>query len=48
MDRTVIWNIMETSLVITFAIIGTKFDDCGTKFVEHSTKYNSEVVRYRP
>ena len=28
--------------------VGTEFDDCGTKFVEISTKYNPEVIKYRP
>jgi len=28
--------------------VGTKFDDCDTTFVEFSTKYNPEVIKYRP
>ena len=28
--------------------VGTEFDNCGTKLVENSTKYNLEVIKYRP
>ena len=28
--------------------LGTKFDVCGTMFVELGTKYNREVIEYRP
>ena len=28
--------------------VGTKFDACGTTFIENSTKYNPEVINYRP
>jgi len=28
--------------------VGTKFDDCGTNFVEHSTKYTPKLIKYRP
>jgi len=28
--------------------VGTKVDDCGTESVEISTKYNPDVIKYRP
>ena len=39
---------MGTFFIIIFAIIGTKFGDCGTTFVEISMKYNPEVIKYIP
>jgi len=34
--------------VISFAIVSTKFDDCGTKFDALGTKYNPEAIKYKP
>ena len=28
--------------------VGTKVDDCGIKFVGIYTKYNPEVIKYKP
>jgi len=28
--------------------VGTKFDDRGTQFVAFCTKYNPEIIKYRP
>jgi len=43
----VVWHLMKTFFVIVFAIIGTKFDDCGTNLVEFFMKYNPEVIKHR-
>ena len=42
------WDEVGTKLVRSWNEVGTKFDDCGTKLVEFSTKYNPEVIKYRP
>ena len=46
--KLVIWNIMGTLFVIIFAVIGTKCDHGGKKFDERGTKYNPEVINYKP
>ena len=28
--------------------VGAKFDDCSTKLVDFVTKYNAEIIKYRP
>ena len=39
---------MWTLSDILFAILVTKFDDCGTKLRKLGTKHTPEVIKYKP
>ena len=41
-------DFVRHSLLNDWCEAGTKFEDCGTTCDELGTKYNSEVIKYRP
>ena len=41
-------DLVRDSLLEDWYEIGSKFDDCGAKFVELGTKYNPEIIKYKP